>query len=150
MRSKTEATHSRNKGGHTKAWNGARDLDLEEEHEKRWVGVRSNERQQRLHEEEEEEEEEDGCEAKRRLHTLVRSPPSDGEEVGESDPPVHAVGEHTHQPPRWWAGGQCLPHPRDLLVGLPGLALLWPGRPTFQQCSVDAPRAGSLFTSVFC
>ena len=57
-------------GCHIKARNRAQDLDLEEEHKKRQVGVRSNERRRRLHEEKGEE---DGCEAKRTFHTLVSS-----------------------------------------------------------------------------
>ena len=68
MRSKTEATHSRNRVVTPRHGTAPETSTWKRSNEKRWVGVRSNERQQRLHEEEE-----DGCEAERRLHTLVRS-----------------------------------------------------------------------------
>ena len=83
VRSKTEATHSRNKGCHIMARNRAGDLDLEEEHTKRASTVFTNKKRT-------------GAKREEAPHAF-KVPPPDGQELGEGDPPVHAVGEHANR-----------------------------------------------------
>ena len=68
VRSNTEATHSRSRAVPTGHGTAPEASTWKRSTTSVGIGVRSNERQQRLHDEDEDE-----CEAERRLHTLARS-----------------------------------------------------------------------------
>ena len=87
---------------------------MEARHKERWVEVRSNERWQHLHEEEE-----DGCEAERRLHTLVKSHHQMMKNrVGVTHLCMRHVSTHTSPTMGWWSM-----KPRAMINS----ASVWPG-----------------------